>query len=61
MISINEFIDNYVSLILGPETDGRGYTGFRLANNMKIFFRNTHIYPNQAFKLAKHYKKNGVR
>tara|TARA_Y100001951_G_scaffold35189_1_gene27800 strand:- start:94 stop:282 length:189 start_codon:yes stop_codon:yes gene_type:complete len=61
MIGINDFIDTYVSMILGPEVDGRGYVGFKLSNNMKIFFKDTRIYPNQALRLAKHYKKNGIR
>ena len=46
MIGINDFIDTYVSMILGPEVDGRGYVGFKLSNNMKIFFKDTRIYPN---------------
>ena len=61
MIGINEFIDKYVSMILGPEVNGRGYVGFRLSNNTKIFFKNTRIYPNQMLRLKKHYQKNGVK
>ena len=61
MIGINEFIDTYISMILGPEVNGRGYVGFRLTNNTKIFFKDTRIYSNQMSKLKQHYKKNGVR
>ena len=59
-MNINEFIDTYVSMILGPATNGRGYTGFILSNNTKIFFMDTKIYPNQVLKLSQHYKKKGI-
>ena len=59
-MDINEFIDTYVSMILGPAVGGRGRIGFRLSNGMRIFFRNTHINKQQASRLSKHYWKEGI-
>lgn len=60
-MDINQFIDTYVSMIIGPAVGGRGCTGFRLSNNMKIFFKHTHIHNQQAMKLSKHYWKEGIK
>ena len=60
-MDINEFINIYVSMILGPEMNGRGYTGFRLSNNTRIFFKNSHMHPDQVLRLKKHYKNKGIQ
>ena len=61
MISINEFVNKYVSMIMGPAVGGRGSIGFRLKNNSKIFFKDSNMDKETAIKLSKHYKKEGIR
>lgn len=59
-MTINDFIDMYVSMILRPAINGRGYTGFVLSNNTKIFFKNSYIHANNKNKLAQHYRNIGA-
>ena len=60
-ISINEFINKYVSMIMGPAINGRGYIGFCLKNNSKIFFKDSKMSKEESIRLSKHYKKEGIR
>ena len=60
-ISINEFINKYVSMIIGPAVNGRGYVGFSLKNNSRIFFKDSKMSKGESIRLLKHYKKEGIR
>ena len=60
-MNINEFINKYVSMIMGPAVGGRGTIGFCLKNNTKIFFKDSKMSKETAIKLSKHYKKEGIR
>lgn len=59
-MNINEFIDIYVSMIIEPIIGGHKHTGFLLDNNTRILFKDSRVYPAQAKKLLRHYKKNGI-
>ena len=60
-ISINEFINKYVSMIIGPAVNGRGYVGFSLKNNSRIFFKDSKMSKEESIRLSKHYRKEGIR
>tara|TARA_R100000306_G_C4320384_1_gene114852 strand:- start:40 stop:222 length:183 start_codon:yes stop_codon:yes gene_type:complete len=60
-MNINEFINKYVSLIIGPAVGGRGTIGFCLKNNTKIFFKDSKMSKEESIRLSKHYKKEGIR
>jgi len=60
MLFINDFLGNHSELIDKPITEGKKQ-GFRLLNGARIFFKEWRLTTQNRAKLARLYKRKGIK
>jgi len=56
-MNINAWIDTYHSMIMMPINKYSGISGFQLTNNMRIYFKDSHLTDKSRLIMKRHWER----